>query len=712
AIAYQKAVMEFLLINHPLDCPICDQGGECELQDVAMGYGKDVSRYNQGKRSVPDKDIGPLIATDLTRCIHCTRCVRFGTEIAGQREMGMLNRGEHSEIATFLEHNVTHEMSGNVIDLCPVGALTNKVVRFKARPWELVQHASVAPHDCVGSNLYLHERRGQVLRVVPRENETINEVWISDRDRYSVDALYSSSRLETPMIKRKKKWEAVSWEEAFEHITTQLNVLMEKHGDEAVGLLGSPSLTLEEAYLAQKLMRSFGCMNVDHRLKQIDHTHEPCIDTFPGLNCDLGEINDADVVLFFGGNVRKDQPIVHHRIRMASRLDNHIFVINPADFDFKFRHQHKILCDVDALPRAIGNVLAAVLKGAKDTNGVSPELRNLLSTLEPDAQAQEIAEALLKAERPVILAGLIAAEHPEAAILFELLQSLLHLLKAKGGQLTHGANTAGCYLAGLLPHRGPAFESLKNPGKSAAQMLTEGLKAYFLLNVEPELDSLLGEKAYQSLAAAELVVAMTPFASEGLKSYATVMLPIATFAETSGTFVNVSGIWQTFKGAGRAPGESKPLWKVLRVLANFLELAGFEYESSEDVRQELKQALDQGTPSCIPYVWPKSLKTGGQGLVRASFTPLYQSDALVRHSEPLQRTWEARQLPSVMMSAKVAAQLHVQAGDRVQVTQEGVSVDLPVSIGNVADHTVIIPMGHPETITLCDAFGPVDIQKI
>jgi NADH-quinone oxidoreductase subunit G len=774
ALEYQKTVMEFLLANHPLDCPVCDQGGECELQDNSMAYGKDVSRFNLDKRSVPDKDIGPLISTEFTRCIHCTRCVRFGVDIAGEPELGMTGRGEHSEIATFIESAVNNELSGNVIDLCPVGALTNKDARFKARPWELTQHAAIAGHDCVGSNIYLHERRGTPIRVVPRENEEINEVWISDRDRYSLAALRSEERLTHPMIKNKKsgEWEKVEWTQAFEFLISELNKVLKTHKnlvagaelnsssnlnsdlnlnsssdsaldpDTQVGLLLSPSSTIEEAYLAQKWMRSFGCENVDYRLRHesFDFGYE----SIPGINCKIEEIAKADAIFCFGGNFRKDHPIIHQRIRYASRFGAKIAVLNPADFDFRLKRQHILqLTEISELPIRLAGILKILIEKLDAKEKIKPGLFALLSTLDSQANSEtnskidlqedsnlkadlEITEILMQAKSPMILSGLIAEQHPEGALIAALQSAIMELLNAKGGFLTQGANSAGCYLAGAWPNASAS----RNPGKNAAQMLKEGLKAYFLLGVEPEWDSAYGAVAVENFKKADLVVCFNAFASQSMKQYANILLPINTYFETSGTFVNASGEWQSFAAACRAPEESKPLWKVLRVLANLMELKDFEYESTEQIREALKTKLSQealgslgaggalGTQS-MPFKWPKKFsKLAGLKpfeMICCSLTPIYQIDGLVRRSMPLQSTQDGIQAAFARISDEMASEMGVVSGDSVMVTQqiEGIKrvCRFFVKVGGVASRTIMLPMGLEESAGIFHAFGHVLVQK-
>jgi NADH-quinone oxidoreductase subunit G len=715
ALEYQKTVMEFLLANHPLDCPVCDQGGECELQDNAMAYGKDSSRFNLEKRAVADKNIGPLIATELTRCIHCTRCVRFGIEVAGEPELGMTERGGHSEIATFLEQSVSNELSGNIIDLCPVGALTNKDARFKARPWELTQHPAIAGHDCVGSNIFVHERRGTGIRIVPRENESLNETWLSDRDRYSIAGLRSSDRLTQPMIKNRKtgEWAVVDWTVALEAVVVGLNKVLKKEtsqsdADEQIGLLLSPNSTIEEAYLAQKWMRSFGADQIDFRLRH--QSFEIFSERLTGLNCTMNDISTADVIFCFGGNIRKDQPIIHQRIRFASRYGAKIAVMNPADFDFRMKKKEKtVLVEIHELPERLAGILKIIVDKLAAEEKLKPGLAALLSGVYSHPENQEIADWLLSAKSPVILSGLIAEQHPESALIQVLQQTLMTLLNAKGGMLTNGANTQGCYLAG-------AFSSTKNAG----EMLKKGLSAYLLMGVEPEWDTAYGSLALENLQKADFVVSFNAFASESMKGYCDVLLPIHTYFETEGTFVNATGEWQTFEAACKGPGQSKSLWKVIRVLANLIEVKGFDFESLDQVRTELRRVIESRLHTEIPplklskkFAQFSALKPGE---VRCcSLIPMYQVDGLVRRSSPLHETQDALLGAHMRISDALAAKLGVETGDSVMVTQqvEGQKnvARFFVEVGGVADHTVILPMGLEESLPMREAYGNVWVQK-
>ena len=705
AMQYQKSVMEFLLINHPLDCPICDQGGECELQDMAMGYGDDVSRYNQGKRAVEDKDIGPLIETDLTRCIHCTRCVRFTEEVAGYQELGMMNRGELSEITTFLEGNVESEMSGNVIDLCPVGALTNKPFRYQARAWEMTQYPQISPHDCVGSNLYAHVRRQDLMRVVPRENESLNETWLADRDRYGHFGLNHESRLKHPMLKRDGEWETVTWETAMEVLATKFKRILDEHGPKQVAALASPSATTEELYLLQKLMRTLKVPHIDHRVHTQDFDHQDWWAAHPGLNLSLSELQQSDHIVVVGANVRKEQPIVHHRIRQASLGGAQVSVINPADFEFRFDVAHQVLADNDALPEQ----LAALVKALYGTK-IPASVKALVGEVTVSKAIKAMATALKKAQHPVVLAGQFVEQHAESATLLALVQLINECLQARGGQLTSGANAAGAWLAGAVPHRGPGGQAV-TAGRHANSMLTgKALKAYFLLNIEPEFDGTYGHAAMKQLSKADFVVSLTPYFGAGTQQYADMVLPIATYAETVGTYVNVMGEWQSFQGVAQQVGESRPAWKVLRVIANFMALTGFDYVTSQDVLKECRDQITSTKVGIEAIELPKTLPEVSNKPQQVNYVPIYAVDSIVRRSAPLQATHDAVVVATI--HPELAAKLAIESGDMLTLTQGKIKVKLPVKISaGIAKHNVLLPIGVPETMTLEQSHGNLQLAK-
>ncbi|NQD36513.1 NADH-quinone oxidoreductase subunit G [Permianibacter sp. IMCC34836] len=628
ALDAQKAVMEFLLINHPLDCPICDQGGECELQDLAVGYGRDISRYTEGKRVVEDKDIGPLIATEMTRCIHCTRCVRFGTEIAGIRELGATGRGEHMSIGTFIEKSVDSEVSGNVIDLCPVGALTAKPSRFTARAWELQSRPSVAPHDCLGSNVDVHVRRSDVIRVVPRENEAINEVWLSDRDRYSYEALIKSPRLTSPRIRRDGQWHDVSWQEALELTSANLKQL----AGADLGALASPSATTEELYLLQKLLRGLNSNNIDVRLRQRDFSTDAHAPLFPALGVPVANLETLDATLLVGSNLRREQPIAALRLRKSTR-SGVVMSVADADYDWNFKLAEDIVAP---------DLLASLAGIAKALSVRKVELlpagaQALLANVVVSEAHSRVAAQLLRDGNKAVLLGAAALEHEYAASVQALAELIGLLSGASVGVFSHGANSAGAWLAGALPHRREAGQAV-SAGRNAVEMLKNGLKAYVLLDVEPEHDSIVGKAANESLKNAQFVVALTPFADSAASQYADVLLPMGAFTETSGTFVNANGVFQTFAAAVPAKGEARPAWKILRVLGNLLNLKGFDYNSSEEVLAELKAVMARTAAPAVSWHAPSKLSGGSAGQPLG----LYQVDGTVRRAASLQQTAAGR----------------------------------------------------------------------
>ena len=633
AIAAQKATMEFLLINHPLDCPICDQGGECELQDLAIGYGRDVSRYNDRKRVVTDKDIGPLVSTDMTRCIHCTRCVRFGEEITGKPQLGTTGRGENVEISTYVEQSIDHEMSANIIDLCPVGALNNKPYRYSARSWEMVQRATVSPHDCVGSNMYAHVLRGTIKRVVPRVNEAINETWLPDRDRFSYEAIYSEQRLLTPRIKENGVWRDIGWEDA---LAAAAEVLKQADA-EKIGLIGTPALTVEEGHLVAQLADHLGTANVDHRVNRRDVSDQDDDPMYPSLGCSIADIESQPAILVAGSNIRAEAPIIAHRLRKAALAGAQISFINSVEYEYFF--------DVANYLSGHGLVqsLAGVAVAAANGKALPDTVAQICAGVTPDEQHTAIARSLSDADGGLVMLGTLAGRHAAYTAVRALASCIAELTGAKFGGLSEGPNAAGASLAGVLPHRTQGGENRESVGLDVAAMLSETLDAVVLFNVEPEADIHATGDAVAKLSGQEYVVALTPFVSEGLLECADLLLPTGTFAETSGTYVNVEGTWQSFSGVASPVGESRPTWKVLRVLANLVEAPGFEYVTSEDIREEFVEQLGDVSTSdayegTVKIAQPDGLDAPDDEID----VPLYSVDATVRRAFALQQTDEAR----------------------------------------------------------------------
>ncbi|QKT02576.1 NADH-quinone oxidoreductase subunit G [Ectothiorhodospiraceae bacterium 2226] len=688
ALDAQRGVMEFLLINHPLDCPICDQGGECDLQDIAMGFGEDISRYQEKKRVVKDKNIGPLISTDMTRCIHCTRCVRFGQEIAGVMELGATGRGEHMEIGTYIEKSVTSELSGNVIDLCPVGALTSKPFRYSARAWELVRHDGVAPHDCIGSNLHIETRGQRVMRVLPRENESINETWISDRDRFSYLGLYAEDRLQTPMVRVAGQWQETDWETALKRVVEGLEGVRKEHGADQLGALMSPCATTEEMYLLQRVMRALGSHNIDHRLRQSDFRAQGQMPAYPGLGVSIEDLESADTVLLVGSNIRKDQPIAAHRLRKAAvNQGARISVLNPVDYDFRFPLAHKLVVH----PHQMVDALAGVAKALLDAGRAAPEgLAKHLDGVQADAAQRAVAEQLSEGAKAVVLLGNVAHAHPRYAELRMLADAVARMSGATFGQLTEGGNAAGAWLAGAVPHRVAGGAAAPKAGRDTAAMVADGLKGYVLMGIEPEYDCAAPRRTLETLLAAEFVVALSAYVTDTMRSYADVLLPIGAFAETSGTFVNAEGRWQSFGGAGAPLGDARPAWKVLRVLGNLLNLPGFEYLSSEEVRDELRaQVPTQLETPAWQWVEPAASSSAGASLMAEA--SIYAVDPLVRRAGALQQTEDAQSVRALVNEA-TAAKAHVSGAGSVVLRGGDYSVTLPLVIdARVPDDCVWVP---------------------
>ena len=635
AIGAQRATMEFLLINHPLDCPICDQGGECELQDLAVGFGRDVSRFHERKRVVQDENLGPLIATDMTRCIQCTRCVRFTEEIAGIQELGMIGRGEGMKVRVAIEQTVHHELSGNIIDLCPVGALVSKPYRFTARAWEMSSQPLMSPHDGVGTNLFGHVLRGKLMRVVPRENEEINETWIPDRDRFSYEGVYSDDRLLTPMLRSGCDWSATDWETALTQVATDLRAQ-----PSSLGALASASSTLEELYLLNRIMRGMGSDNIDHRLRQHANRDQSADPAYPNLGMSIAGVEHLDALLMIGCNLRAEVPMLAHRVRKAALRGAKIAFVNPTRFDYQF----PVATYLEASAAMLVSELAAILAGCLAEAQAPPaHLAALVRAAKIEERHRAIATALMSGERRAVWLGALALRHAAFADLRALAAALARITGSTFGVLAEGGNAAGAYLAGAVPHRIAGGRASSKTGLSAAQMLKTPLSTYVLFGVEPWEDA-LDPECMRTLAAAQRVIAITPFASALLRDVAHVLLPMGTFAETYGTFVNFEGRWQSFAGAATTLGDARPGWKILRVLGNALALPTFEYQSAEEVRDEVHRACAE--PLATAYTG--SLEPAGAKHPAAVVdVPMYHIDALVRRAPSLQRTRQGRAAPAI-----------------------------------------------------------------
>ena len=630
AISAQKATMEFLLINHPLDCPICDQGGECELQDLAMGYGSDVSRYNDRKRVVKDKNIGPLVSTDMTRCIHCTRCVRFGEEITGKPQLGTTQRGENNTISTYIEQSIDHELSANIIDLCPVGALNNKPYRYSARAWEMTQHAAVSPHDCVGSNMYAHVLRGTVKRIVPRNNESINESWLADRDRFSYEAIYSEDRLLAPRVKRNGEWSEIDWEDALAEAAQALR------GAEKTGFLTGPSATLEEGHLLTRLADHLGTANIDHRIGRRDFADQENDPVYPSLGCEIADIETQGAILVAGSNLRHEAPILAHRVRKAALAGAEISFANSSEHEYYFDVANYL--SGTGLVELLSGIAVAAAKG----KSLPKVARQLCADVKATTEQKAVAESLADAENALVLIGDIAGRHAAFSAVRALAAAISKLTGAKLGTVSAGANSAGLSLAGVLPHRRQGGETRDVVGLNAGDMLDSSLGAVLLLNIEPDAD-LADAGAVSKLSKQGFVVALTPFVSDALLEAADLLLPVGTFAETSGTYINAAGTWQSFRGVANPVGESRPAWKVLRVLGNLVEADGFEYVTSEDVLEEARAQIGEVAADNEYKGKAAIAKPNGKDVSSADIdVSLYSVDGLVRRAKALQLTAAAQ----------------------------------------------------------------------
>jgi len=695
AVKAQQSVMEFLLINHPLDCPICDQGGECQLQDLAVGYGKSASRYTEEKRVVFHKNVGPLISMEeMTRCIHCTRCVRFGQEIAGVMELGMLGRGEHSEITTFVGKTVDSELSGNMIDLCPVGALTSKPFRYSARTWELSRRKSVSPHDSVGANLVVQSKNNRVMRVLPLENEAINECWISDKDRFSYEGLTSEARLTQPMLKQGGEWIEADWQTALEYVAKSLKGVAADHGANALAMLGSAHSTVEELFLLKQLAQGLGTANVDFRLRQSDFSGASA--GAPWLGMPLADLSTLDSAFVIGSFLRRDHPLMAARLRQAARSGAKLHLLHATGDNSLIPTAKTII----AAPSAWVDTLAGIAAAVAQARNVA--LPQGAAGVEATAAAQEIAASLASGEKRAVLIGNSAVQHPEFSRIHALAQWIAEQTGATLGFLTEAANTVGAHLVGALPGA---------QGLNARQAFDEPRKGYVLLNFEPEFDTANPAQALAALRQAETVVVMSPFKT-GL-DYADVLLPISPFTETAGAFVNAEGTLQAFSGVVRPLGETRPGWKVLRVVGNVLGLPGFEYDSVEDVRAS---ALPQGVDaSRLNNRTDAALARGVQAsgaLERIADVPIYHADALVRRAPSLHLTAASRTADVIGLSAVLFDKLGLKEGDPVRVRQGDRSVQAAATRDALLAETAVrVSAGTTLGAALGDLFGELVVEK-
>jgi NADH-quinone oxidoreductase subunit G len=696
----QQSVMEFLLINHPLDCPICDQGGECQLQDLAVGYGGSSSRYQEEKRVVFHKDVGPLISMEeMSRCIHCTRCVRFGQEVAGVMELGMVHRGEHSEITTVAGRTVDSELSGNMIDICPVGALTSKPFRYSARTWELSRRKSVSPHDSTGANIIVQVKSGKVMRVVPLENEDVNECWIADRDRFSYEALNSDTRLTQPMIKQGGQWQPVDWNTALSYVADGLKRVKAEFGVHGIGAVAHASSTNEELHLLAKLMRGLGSESVDHRTRHADFGNAAAPGQARWLGLPIAALGQLDRALVIGSFLRKDHPLFAQRLRQAAKRGAQLHSLHAVHDDDLIAYSSRLAAAPSAWLQGLADIATAVAQAKELPAPVAGQATEA---------AQGVAASLLSGQRGAVLLGNAAAQHPQAAALLALAQWIAAQTGATCGYFAEAGNQVGAQLVRALPGEG---------GLNAGQMLSQPMKALLLLNTEPLLDSANPDATRKALAASGLVVALTCF-KDTAADVADVMLPIAPFTETAGSFVNAEGRLQSFHGVVKPLGDARPGWKVLRVLGNLLGVPGFDFETVEAVRAEalpdagsLAQRLDN-TPRLDVAAAMAAAAPAATGLQRVADVPIYATDATVRRAAALQLTADAAD-PVVGIPSALWRQLGMQPGGKVLVTQSDNAVVLPArEDSTLAANAVRVAAGHKSTAMLGAMFGALTVEKV
>lgn len=714
----QEGTMEFLLINHPLDCPVCDQGGECPLQDQSIEYGANASRYHENKRQVGNDNIGPLIATWMTRCIQCTRCVRFGEEIAGVMELGMIGRGEHSMIKTFpdeaeqvdafLSSSVDSEVSGNVIELCPVGALTAKPSKYAARVWEMKNHSSVSPHDCVGANINIQTLRGEVKRTMVRENDEVNSCWLADRDRFGYESVYADTRLKRPMIKDQHGWREVEWETALRHAAAGLDTVKQRFGADKTGTLANPAATLEELFLLQKLMREFGSNSIDHRLHQQDFRDDFVAPLYPGSELAIAAFEQLDAALLLGSNIRKEQPLLGLYLRQAVVKNGAaVSAVNMLDYDFNFALANVKTTPAFDMVQTLANIAAVVSE--RLVTRLDEDIAARTTT--PDAEEKAIAATLIKGGNEAtkaIIMGATALHHAEASTLTAIADWICRKTGCKLVRLPQ-ANAPAAWIAGCLPHRGAHNADIAKSGLNAAQMLQNGLPAYVLYDVEPGLDSHYGGKALTSLESADFVVQCATFVSNEAMNYADVLLPIAHYTENSGSYINCEGRVQMSRAAAEPLADARPGWKVLRVLGNYLKLAGFDHISLTDVQDDFVLGSEEMIAQSGALIGEKPVKTDAGAIYRHIETPMYRLDAGLRHAEALQQTSDNPD-PVLGLNPATIERLGLSVGSQVSIQQGDTRIELPLKVDTrLPDNQAFIPAGFDVTSAL-DGYGALTIE--
>ena len=675
----QKAVMEFLLINHPLDCPICDQGGECELQDIAMGYGEGVSKFTKNKRVVYDENLGPLIETDMTRCIHCTRCVRFGTEIAGIEELGALERGNHMSIGTYLKRGLKSELSGNVIDICPVGALTSKPYRYQGRSWGFSQHNSISPHDCVGSNTYIHSintgNHMDIMRVVPRKNDAVNEIWLSDRDRFAYEGIQHDKRLTKPMVKQNGTWKTVSWAHIVSYVADCLKQVSENKGGDKIAALAHPSSTCEEFYLLQKLMRQLGSHNLDYRLKESDFSDQDKMNYAQYFSGSFSDIENTKCITLIGADTRIDQPMLNHRIRKAAlsggdciRIDSHMTEMNfKTTLEFLTPHQEWI--------SNIAQLLHAVLKIKKQP---VPEI---IQSYKPSDDITNLAKCLCRHKSGLIFVGKNVINHPNASQLRGFISTIARETNHTICYLSEGANALGGATMGMLPHISSKV------GLDKARMFTKPMSLFWLHQLDPEHDLSNYSEVKETLKKS-FVIACNQYDSDELRSYADIIIPTCTFAEMSGTFINMLGQQQRFNAAMPPLGDSKAGWKVIAAIAQTLQLDSFNYPHSQAVVDEFNQTSFDFEPK--PMSLPKTIEANNSHDVWIEFHHPFNIDAITRHANALQAVADDEN-SAVRINEELAKQFKLAENGPVTLKYGSKKIAAHVVIDEfVADNTFVV----------------------
>ena len=706
----QRHVMEFLLINHPLDCPICDQGGECELQDLSMGYGGGYSHYDQNKRAVVDEDLGPLIATEMTRCILCTRCVRFGEEIAGLPELGVTERSDQAQIGTYAKHFMQSELSGNVVDLCPVGALTSKPYRFQARSWEMKAHPSIATHDCLGSHTYIHTRHcddrpsREVMRVVPRDCELINENWLSDRDRFSYQAWQHDNRLLEPQMKVNGRWQCVDWPTVMEAIQKKLLPILNAGGQ--LGAALSSSSTVEEGYLMQQCVRGLGSPWIDFRLQQADLSAQGLPLDRPAMSITMEDVENLEWCLLVGSNMSLQQPLLAHRLRNVFEDGCEIHSFEVYRYHYHFKTTSRLMVEgLNLLEPCLG-LLSALLE-----NHPSPTWQARLGEWLPSVEAsyRQLAQSMNAQNQKAIFIGEDAINHPQWSLIHLALQAIAEISGVSLNYLTHGANSLGLTLAGAHPHYLPGGKSVEHPVEGS--LWNSSCQAFILHGVEVERDCVDAYHALDALKAAECVIAMTPYANEAMLDYADFILPTTPSCEMHGTLVNAMGQWQRFKPASVAHGQAKPAWKILRVLAHFLDVEGCDFDDTHEIIEkcQIKAPLTPHAPAkdmiASTLDWP-------EGLRRYGAWPSYSTDATCRHAKALQDKQAIQIPPAAHLHPETAKAHQVDAGDMLRLKQGDQELDMVCMVSDrVAPNTVYLPSGCRYSAGFGNGFGPIHIEK-